>query len=189
MRETAGHAGQHVRLSALDVDLRQLDRVDPVGIERVVERDGLAVEVGRRVPDDRSRLPPVVAVDAKCREADPAGSGGRGGPVRLHVVEPVGLDVGRQEREQTRLRLEGDHASAGADPVRGGQREVPPVRADVDEDVAGTKQPRRELRLLRLVAPGEADLARHRVALIAVVRKPAELEREAHHEGRHGEVA
>ena len=100
----------------------------------------------------------------KCREADAAGSGGRGGPVRLHEVEPVGFQVGGQEREQPRLRLEGNHSSAGADPVRAGQREVPPVRADVDEDVAGMQEPRRELRLLRLVAAGEADLSRHRVA-------------------------
>ena len=85
------------------------------------------------------------------------------------------------------MRLERDHTPGRADQMRADEREVAPVGADVGDDHARTEEPQGELRLLRLVAPGEAHFARDRVVEIADEARAAEVRRQARQEGRAGE--
>ena len=80
------------------------------------------------------------------------------------MLEPVERDVHAQQIEQPRLGLEREDSSGWPDPVGGREREVAPVGAGVDEHVAGAQNAGGELRFLRFVAAGVADLARDRIA-------------------------
>ena len=181
--EAAGHPAQRVGLAALDVDLDEVDAIDAARVEQRIETGGLALEVrgfsAACAVRDSPQLPACSVKPTKPRAPESAPAASR---KHFNLRESVRRGVLREQGRQLRMRLEREHASARPDEVRADQREVAPVGAHVDRRHARPQQPHRELRFLRLVAAGEADLARDRVLQIADERRAAEISRQPRQE-------
>src|SRR5438552_18490519 len=91
------------------------------------------------------------------------------------MAQTIGGNVLGQQGEEPRVRLEANYPPGFPHLVRRQQGEVSPVGADIHKAHSGPESRLDQRRLLRLVAAGEADFARDRIAQITAERPTAQL--------------